>query len=158
MAGIFGLCYGFDYKIFCSTQYFSSLCAGNRHIVRHAQKIMKFAVVSAGEGSRLLREGVSVPKPLVRLNGVAMIDRLVGIFKRNGAERVVVIINNEQPLTREHVFRLQAESDVPIEIVVKTTPGSMHSFYALSPFLTDDKFCLTTVDTVFREDEFGVYG
>lgn len=30
----------------------------------------------------------------------------------------------------------------------------MHSFYELSRYLKDDKFCLTTVDTIFREDEF----
>ena len=34
----------------------------------------------------------------------------------------------------------------------------MHSFYELSPLLKDSKkFCLTTVDTIFREDEFGRY-
>ena len=36
---------------------------------------MKFAIISAGEGSRLSQEGVALPKPLVQLNGVAMIDR-----------------------------------------------------------------------------------
>ena len=30
----------------------------------------------------------------------------------------------------------------------------MHSFHELSPYLKEDRFCLTTVDTVFREDEF----
>jgi len=55
---------------------------------------MKFAIISAGEGSRLSQEGVALPKPLVQLNGVAMIDRLIQIFVRNGADKVVVIINN----------------------------------------------------------------
>ena len=41
---------------------------------------MKFAIISAGEGSRLLQEGVALPKPLVQLNGVAMIDRLIQIL------------------------------------------------------------------------------
>ncbi len=54
---------------------------------------MKFAIISAGEGSRLSQEGVALPKPLVQLNGVAMIDRLIQIFVRNGADKVVVIIN-----------------------------------------------------------------
>jgi NDP-sugar pyrophosphorylase family protein len=33
----------------------------------------------------------------------------------------------------------------------------MHSFYELSRCLTGDSVCLTTVDTVFREDEFSRY-
>lgn len=116
---------------------------------------MKFAIISAGEGSRLSQEGVALPKPLVQLNGVAMIDRLIRIFADNGADGVVVIINNESPLTKEHLKELQQKAEVPLEVVVKTTPSSMHSFYELSPYLDGDKFCLTTVDTIFREEEFG---
>ncbi len=115
---------------------------------------MKFAIISAGEGSRLSQEGVALPKPLVELNGTAMIDRLIRIFVQNGADGVVVIINNESPLTKEHLKELQQKLEVPLELVIQTTPSSMHSFHALSPYLKDDKFCLTTVDTIFREEEF----
>ena len=31
---------------------------------------MDYAIIAAGEGSRLAQEGVKWPKPLVRLNGV----------------------------------------------------------------------------------------
>lgn len=115
---------------------------------------MKFAIISAGEGSRLSQEGIRLPKPLVQLNGTAMIDRLVRIFTANGADEIVVIINNEVPLTKTHLAELAQTSEVPLRVIVKTTPSSMHSFYELSPYLKGDRFCLTTVDTVFREDEF----
>lgn len=115
---------------------------------------MKFAIISAGEGSRLAQEGVQLPKPLVQLNGMAMIDRLIHIFAKNGAEEVVVIINNEVALTKEHLSKLEKTSEVPLRVIVKTTPSSMHSFYELSRYLKDDRFCLTTVDTIFREEEF----
>ena len=115
---------------------------------------MNFAIISAGEGSRLAQEGVQLPKPLVQLNGMAMIDRLIHIFAKNGAEQVVVIINNEVAQTKEHLALLKKVSEVPLEVIVKTTPSSMHSFYELSTYLKDDKFCLTTVDTIFREEEF----
>lgn len=115
---------------------------------------MKFAIISAGEGSRLAQEGVQLPKPLVQLNGMAMIDRLIHTFAKNGAEQVVVIINNEVAQTKEHLALLKKVSEVPLEVIVKTTPSSMHSFYELSTYLKDDKFCLTTVDTIFREEEF----
>lgn len=116
---------------------------------------MKFGIISAGEGSRLAQEGISLPKPLIPLNGCAMIDRLIDLFERNGATSIVVIINNENTLVNEHLSALKTE--VPLEIIVKTTPSSMHSFYELRPYLQDDKFCLTTVDTVFQEEEFSAY-
>lgn len=116
---------------------------------------MKFAIISAGEGSRLSQEGVALPKPLVPLNGKAMIDRLIELFVRNGATSVVIIINNESEQVKEHLATLK--TDVPLEVVVRTTPSSMHSFYELVPYLEDDCFCLTTVDTVFHEEEFSKY-
>lgn len=115
---------------------------------------MKFAIIAAGEGSRLSQEGIRLPKPLVQLDGTAMIDRLVRIFTANGAEEIVVIINNEVPLTKMHLAELAQTSEVPLRVIVKTTLSSMHSFYELSPYLKGERFCLTTVDTIFHEDEF----
>lgn len=115
---------------------------------------MKYAIISAGAGSRLAQEGVSVPKPLVRIDGKAMIDRLIDIFVQQGAEEIDIIINDEVEETKEHVRALQQRLSVPLRVIVQTTPSSMHSFHALSPYLKDNRFCLTTVDTFFREEEF----
>ena len=118
---------------------------------------MTFAIIAAGEGSRLSQEGVALPKPLVRLNGTAMIDRLVKVFTDCGADKIVIIINDLHKITQEHMMKLQVSSQVPIEIIIKSTPSSMHSFFELSRLIKDDKFCLTTVDTIFREEEFKVF-
>ena len=72
---------------------------------------MKFAIIAAGEGSRLAQEGVNVPKPLVKIKDEALIDRLIRIFMMN----------------------------------------------ELSSYLGNTPFVLTTVDTIFREDEFSQY-
>lgn len=117
---------------------------------------MKFAILAAGEGSRLAQEGIELPKPLVRLLGEPMLDRLIRIFMSNGASEIVLITNNLTPLTQAHVRQLQAQG-LPLRMVVRTTPSSMHSFHALRPLLGEGRFCLTTVDTVFREDEFAAY-
>lgn len=36
---------------------------------------MKFAIIAAGEGSRLAAEGITLPKPLVEVGGEPLIDR-----------------------------------------------------------------------------------
>lgn len=119
---------------------------------------MKFAIIAAGEGSRLQHEGIALPKPLVKLNGEAMIDRLLRIFRQNGADEIAVIVNRLNPLTEQHLRTLQEQGQADdLRLVVQTTPSSMHSFAALAPYLSDGPFCLTTVDTIFREDEFARY-
>lgn len=116
---------------------------------------MKFAIIAAGEGSRLANEGVSKPKPLVELQGVAIIERLIRIFEHNGASSINIIINEQQPETA--AFLKSISTNCPINIVVKSTPSSMHSMHALSHLLRGEKFCLTTVDTLFHEEEFARY-
>lgn len=116
---------------------------------------MDYAIIAAGEGSRLVQEGVKCPKPLVRLNGTALVDRLIDVFLRNNATSVSIIVNEEMTEVQEHLRGMHLP--VPFRLLVKSTPSSMHSFYELSRLIEGDSVCLTTVDTIFREEEFGGY-
>lgn len=116
---------------------------------------MNYAIIAAGQGSRLAQEGANVPKPLVTLNGEPLIGRLLRIFTQNNAESISVIVNEEAKEVRSYLESLAV--DCELNVVVKTTPSSMHSFYELSKVMKQGRFCLTTVDTVFREDEFAEF-
>lgn len=116
---------------------------------------MDYAIIAAGEGSRLAQEGVKWPKPLVRLNGVPLIDRLIDVFLQNNATSINIIVNEEMKEVQEHLKDLRLP--VPFRLHIKSTPSSMHSFFELKDYLEDERFCLTTVDTIFKEDEFKEY-
>ncbi len=112
---------------------------------------MRFGIIAAGEGSRLALEGSGQPKPLVPIAGVPMIERLARIFMNCGADRIAVIVNDRNPDTVSYVRRMSAH--MPVDLVVKSTPTPMHSLMELAPYLGRERFCVTTVDTVFRENE-----
>ena len=116
---------------------------------------MNYAIIAAGEGSRLAQEGVAKPKPLVELQGEPMIGRLINIMLRCNAESISIIVNEHMTEVRHYLESL--ELPVPLNLVVKTTPSSMHSFWHLSQVIPQGKFCLTTVDTIFREEDFKGY-
>lgn len=128
---------------------------------------MKYAIISAGEGSRLAKEGIDVPKPLVKVGGECLIDRLIRIFSAQGASEIVIICreaeseNDPMALVHEHLLEIERNGlggvAVPVRHIVKATPSSMHSFYELSEYLRGEPFVLTTVDTIFREEEFADY-
>ena len=122
---------------------------------------MKFAIIAAGDGSRLAQEGVTEPKPLVKVRGERLIDRLIRIFMGNNATEIVVICNEQMSDVASHLKMIQDEGlnglHVPLRFVIKSTPSSMHSFYELRHFLCDEPFILTTVDTIFDESEFHDY-
>ena len=138
---------------------------------------MRYAIIAAGEGSRLASEGIDVPKPLVRVCGEPLIDRLIRVFMDNDATDILVICNDLTTLVSSHLESLQRNGlhgrPVPLRFIVKSTPSSMHSFFELSKMLEDrgarreergkdkgretEPFVLTTVDTIFREEEFSRY-
>ena len=51
---------------------------------------MRYAIIAAGEGSRLAAEGIKDPKPLVRVHGERLIDRLIRIFMEHDAEEICI--------------------------------------------------------------------
>ena len=113
---------------------------------------MNFAIIAAGEGSRLHSEGIQVSKPMVKINGVPMIERLLDMAMRNSATSISCIVNEESEELKKYLER--QNFGIPFNLVVKSTPSSLHSLYALKNYLNEDYFCLTTVDTIFKEDEF----
>ncbi len=117
---------------------------------------MNYAIIAAGEGSRLAQEGVQRPKPLVLLNGEPMIKRLIDIMMKCNPESLSIIVNEQMTEVRKFIESL--ELPVPLHLVVKSTPSSMHSFWEVSrKFPETGKFILTTVDTIFLENEFRNY-
>lgn len=116
---------------------------------------MNYAIIAAGLGERLASEGIIRPKPLVEIDGVPMIERLIDIFTHCDAERIRVVTNSTRPEVARYVGSLN--NMVPIEVMEASTPSSMHSLAALNLGSTGLPWCVTTVDTIFRPSEFRAY-
>ena len=118
---------------------------------------MKYAILAAGNGSRLMQEGELTPKPLVKVGGEALIDRLLRVFMANDATEIAVICNSQMTAVVAYLETLLKVGDIPLRLMVKSTPSSMHSLWELHRWLEDAPFILTTVDTIFHEQEFAEY-
>lgn len=116
---------------------------------------MNAGIIAAGEGSRLRLEGVTAPKPLVPVNGVPMIERLIKSFMNAGIAEVFCIINEYSPEVEQ--FVVKKNFSIPVKFVVKTTPSSVHSLFELAPLLSSGRFLLSTVDPIFDQKEFDAY-
>ncbi len=117
---------------------------------------MKYAIIAAGEGSRLQKEGWPVPKPMVRIGDKTLIERLLEIFIRNNAEEVFIIINEQIADIKSYIESLAIA--IPVHIYIQSTPSSLHSFAEIVRRNPDLKeLCLTTTDTIFDESDFQAY-
>ena len=90
-----------------------------------------------------------------------MLSRLIRIFTKQEASEIIVIVNPQMPDVAGYAHWLKdagrATCPCTLTVLEKTTPSSMHSFWHLSQVIPKGKFCLTTVDTIFREDDFKGY-
>lgn len=116
---------------------------------------MDFAIIAAGQGSRLKSEGQDLPKPLVRLGGRPMIGRLIDVLSLEGARTIYIIVNEEMPEVADYLRSRQTDSAPQLRLTVRSTAGSMESFRELARSMDRTRpFCLLTVDSIFRPEEF----
>lgn len=113
---------------------------------------MKFAIIAAGEGSRLSNEGVDISKPLVKISGIPMIERIINSAAKNSFSEIYCIINEQSVDLKE--FLTSKDFGIPVHLIVKSTPSSMHSFIELSKYLKESEFCLSASDSIFDPEEF----
>lgn len=120
--------------------------------------MIDFGIIAAGDGNRIKEEGSLLPKPLVDIEGQPMIGRLISIMENCGANSVSIIVNSDMPEVWQYLQDYIPECKCELKMISAKTPSSMHSFYQLLNVMKpEDKFIITTVDTIFREEDFKRY-
>lgn len=118
---------------------------------------MHYLILAGGNGSRLANDGVSIPKPLVELDGKPMIGRLIDIFDSLGAESITVVLNFTMEMVFDYLYEKQSYVG-QLRIVPVSTTSPLISLalgsLAISP---GEKIIAVTVDSVFQETEFAAF-
>ena len=135
-------------------------CPGDRIIARLSQleaaldsgKIRAGGILAAGEGSRLRGDGWSMAKPLVPVEGVPLIERVLSNFLAAGIETVAVIFNETETDCAAFVRSKFREAD--IRVLVKTTASSYESFREIAAMLPPGRALVSTVDAFCRRADF----
>ena len=97
------------------------------------EKINRAIIVAAGEGSRLRPVTLTIPKPLVPVNGKRMIDTSIEALKRNGIHEIIIVCGYKSEMFFE-AFKDDPEVTV-IENVHYLEGNNITSMYAAKDFL-----------------------
>jgi len=116
---------------------------------------MDLAIIGAGESSRIKAEGWEGSKHMIKINGEYLIERIIRIARINGIKKVHCIINTHEQKLKEYL--LTNKFGIPVDLTIQDTLSSMHSLFALAPYLIKESFCLATTDSVFAESEFSEF-
>lgn len=116
---------------------------------------MDFVILAGGLGSRFVKEGYEVPKPLVPLFGKPMIGVLINTLMKCGAEHIYVGANARMQSLLDYLEQLRTEG-LPVITRPIITDNSYCTLKAASEGI-DGKFIAMTCDAIFPTDEFKTY-
>jgi MurNAc alpha-1-phosphate uridylyltransferase len=107
-------------------------------------------ILAAGLGTRMRPLTNNVPKPLVRVRGRALIDRVIDRLVAAGVEMIVVNIHHHADLLRAH---LAARRDVEIRISDETDAilGSGGGIFKVLPMFEGRPFFVHNADSIWVE-------
>lgn len=109
-------------------------------------------IIAAGEGSRLREAGFTMPKPLVPVAGVPLIETVIRNFRAAGVRSLVVIVNEQEREVPDWVGARFPGLDA--EFIVKTTRSSLESFREVTGRAAAGRMLVSTVDAWCREADF----
>lgn len=109
-------------------------------------------IIAAGEGSRLRAAGYAMPKPMVPIAGVPLIESAITNLRAAGVAALVVIVNEREAAVPDWVRA--RFPDLAIEFIVKTTASSLESFQEVAGRGPRGRMLVSTVDAWCREADF----
>jgi len=109
-------------------------------------------IIAAGEGSRLRQAGWMVPKPMVPVAGVPLIESTIRNFIAAGVTRLSIIVNEQE---RECAAWVQTRFPaLELRLIVKTTASSLESFREVTRDAESGRMLVSTVDAWCRPADF----
>jgi NDP-sugar pyrophosphorylase family protein len=109
------------------------------------------AIIAAGRGERLRAASHGIPKPLVELDGEALLVRQARAIAALGARPVHAIVNSE---TARMIHDRGLVIPPEMNLCVRDTANSMESLLTLGEHIAPGRFLMTTVDAIISPTEF----
>jgi len=109
-------------------------------------------IIAAGEGRRLRQGGFAMPKPMVPIAGVPLIESVIRNFHAARIGPLAIIVNEQERPCVDWVRRRFPDLDV--EFIVKTTASSLESFGEVIRRHPGGRMLVSTVDAWCVEADF----
>ena len=109
---------------------------------------MKAVILAAGLGSRLRPITDNVPKCMVEVNGIPIIDKQIDNLRRNGVTEVAIVSGYKAELLRSHI-----KKDFPFVTMIRNLryeeTNNMYSLFLAKGFVNGEEFLLMNGDVYF---------
>ena len=113
---------------------------------------MQVIILAAGMGKRLKELTSEATKCMVKVNGVAMIDRMLGALDKLGLSRIVVVVGYEGQKLMDYIDALGIATSIEyVNNTVYDKTNNIYSLYLAKDYLVQEDTLLLESDLVFEE-------
>lgn len=114
---------------------------------------MKALILAAGLGSRLRPLTDEVPKCMVKVNGVSIIDKQIQNLKENGISELFVVTGYKGHILESYITEKYNELDIKIlDNDVYDRTNNMYSLNMAKDYLYGEEFIMMNSDVFFEEE------
>ena len=114
------------------------------------ERVSTALLLAAGTGSRLSPLTDTIPKCLVQLNGISILERLVESLKSYGFKRLVVVVGHHEECIRDFLCTRAGGMEITyIQNPIYNTTNNIYSLW-LARNIIDEPFMLLESDIVFK--------
>ena len=113
---------------------------------------MQAIILAAGMGKRLKELTSEATKCMVKVNGVSMIDRMMGHLDKLGLSRIVVVVGYEGQKLMDYIDALGVSTPVVyVNNSIYNKTNNIYSLYLAKDYLIQEDTLLLESDLVFEE-------
>ena len=113
---------------------------------------MQAIILAAGMGKRLKELTSEATKCMVKVNGVSMIDRMMGHLDKLGLSRIVVVVGYEGQKLMDYIDALEVSTPVVyVNNSIYNKTNNIYSLYLAKDYLIQEDTLLLESDLVFEE-------
>jgi len=114
--------------------------------------VKKALIIAAGRGSRLDDLTDDVPKPLVKLCGMPLLDRIMHISGKEGIEEFYIVVGHKKEVLKEYYNTKKHKFKITWIDNDEWEKANGVSVLAAADYLKDDNFVLMMSDHIFEPD------
>jgi len=113
-------------------------------------------ILAAGKATRLRPLSNTIPKPLIKINGIPIISRIIHTFKEAGFVKFIILVGYKQQAIKTELLKIQ---DIELEFIEQTNQLGMADGLLLCLNQFNEKkqklfnFFVTAADVVFSKQK-----
>ena len=114
------------------------------------RKIKQAMILAAGLGSRMKELTKEIPKPMIQVDDMSLIERIIRYLKSNGIKKIVVNSCYKAEILERFILSLEIVKD--LEIIFSREEellGSGGGIKNALPFFNNEPFFIFNSDSIF---------